>query len=90
MTDKGYTNDRRTYLADLLKDVTARSSNYTAAEVIQTPNNALRITLSQSVTDLNRFKSLTSTTSYLYARDQNKIFNLGSMQDDAPKTEVVA
>ena len=46
MTDKGYTLSRRTYLADLLKDVTARSPNYTAAEVIETPNNGLRITLS--------------------------------------------
>ena len=71
MVEKSLKAARRTYLADLWKNVVERNTAYSSATVKQAPNNSLMIKVNKSVTDLNRFKSLPFSTSYLYAKDQN-------------------
>ena len=86
MVEKSYQATRRTYLADLLKNVIERTPTFASATVTQAPNNALNIKLEKSVTDLSRFKTLPFSKSYLYMKDQNAIFQLNSMHDDGAKS----
>ena len=66
MVDKAYQAARRTHIADLLKNVLERTTGYAGATIVEAPNNALRIKVVKSVTDLNRFKRLSFATEYLY------------------------
>ena len=88
MVESFYKDGRRSHLAELLKNVVECSPKYESAGVHQAPNNTLLITLKKQVIDLSRFKSLPHTTSYLYAKGQNTIFNLNMIQEDASPTDV--
>ena len=74
----------------MLKNCLERVTVYSGAAVVEAPKNSLRIKVVKSVTDLNRIKPLSYSTSYLYAKDQNAIFPLNSMHDDASGTDVIA
>ena len=64
--------NRREYIATLMKQVIERTPAYSGASVTRAPgSNALKIKLTKSVTDLQRFKSLSYSSRHLYLKDVN-------------------
>ena len=68
--------NRRDYVASVMKNVLGRSTTYSGAQIGVAPGSAngtqaLKIKLTKSTTDLQRFKSLTFANRYLYLCNNN-------------------
>ena len=82
--------NRRDYLASLMKNVMERTPAYAGAQVSPAPGNALKIKLTKSQTDLQRFKSLSYSSRYLYLKDTNQVYQVDQMAEDVSGSELLA
>ena len=75
--------NRRDYLASLMKNVIERTPAYAGAQITPAPGNALKIKLTKSVTDLQRFKSLPHSSRHLLLKDSDQVYPIDQMAEDA-------
>ena len=77
--------NRRDYVASLMKNVFGRSAAYGGAKIGLAPGNALKIKLTKSQTDLQRFKTLSYSSRYLYLKNEEaggSVYPLDQMAED--------
>ena len=91
MVEKSTKQTRREYLAGLLKNVAERSPSYDSVDIEEVPNESdyVRIKLNKKVTDLNRFKNLPHSSTYLYNKKKNKIFTVSELEEESCKSDIV-
>ena len=83
--------NRRDYVASLIKNVFGRSVAYGGASVSVAPGtNALKIKISKSTTDLQRFKTLSFASNYLYLKDASQVYPLDQMAEDQESNLLLA
>ena len=75
--------NRREYVANLMMNLFDRSVAYGGASICVAPGtNALKIKISKSTTDLQRFKTLSFASNYLYLKDASQVYPLDQMVED--------